>query len=113
MDNEALAAADTNVIIDDVNGALRIYACEDGTTMTVLEKISRVISYAAIGQEGNGEMLEAERIKVEDAERAMLMWATDMCYVAAYSVEPDEENTAWKYLETLKRTIRTQSEQKG
>ena len=98
----ASVAADTNLIISDPAGALRVYAY-DNKIMTVLEKLNSAIDYGMIDSENDGESLLAERISVRDAEMAYLIWATESCYVAGFNIDPDEDNQALLYLRSIER----------
>ena len=98
----ASVAADTNLIISDPAGALRVYAY-DNKIMTVLEKLNSAIDYGMIDSENDGESLLAERIYVRDAEMDYLIWATESCYVAGFNIDPDEDNQALLYLRSIER----------
>lgn len=100
-------AHNTSLVINDEETPedLRVYTCEDGTVMTVLEKISKIIDTSECAE---GELVDAEQIKVKDAEMEMLMWISDSCYVAAVNSDPTEGSRADGYLQRLKKALKAE-----
>lgn len=92
-------AFNTNMVIS--NGSLediRIFTCKDGTAMTVLEKIYKMIDYGSLSED---ECLNADEVKIKAGEEEMLLWATDICFVAARNIDYDEEQA--KYIEAIRK----------
>lgn len=94
-------AHNTNMVVsneDRLQNDIRIFTCEDGTAMTVLEKIYKMIDYSELTED---ECMEADEVKIKAGEEEMLLWATDICFVAARNIDYDEEQA--KYIEAIRK----------